>query len=42
VGHPARPGQLAELTAAGELVNQKDKKGYRLTEWRKDDTPCLF
>jgi hypothetical protein len=33
---------LAELTASGELVNQKDKKGYRLAEWRKDDTPSPF
>jgi hypothetical protein len=33
---------LAELTAAGELVNHKDKRGYRLAGWRKDDTPSLF
>jgi hypothetical protein len=33
---------LAELTAAGELVNHKDKKGYRLPAWRRDDTPGLF
>jgi hypothetical protein len=33
---------LADLTAAGELVNPKDKKGYRLPEWRKDKTPSLF
>jgi hypothetical protein len=33
---------LAELTVAGELVNHKDKQGYRLPEWRKDDTPSLF
>jgi Fe2+ or Zn2+ uptake regulation protein len=33
---------LAELTAAGELVNHKDKRGYRLPEWRRDDTPSLF
>jgi hypothetical protein len=34
---------LADLTAAGELVNHKDKKGYRLPEWpRPDDTPSLF
>lgn len=25
---------LADLTAAGELVNPKDKKGYRLAGWR--------
>jgi hypothetical protein len=34
---------LADLTASGELVNPKDKRGYRLPEWpRKDDTPSLF
>jgi hypothetical protein len=34
---------LADLTAAGELVNPKDKKGYRLPGWRKrDDAPSLF
>jgi hypothetical protein len=33
---------LADLTAAGELVNPKDKKGYRLADWRKDKTPSLF
>lgn len=33
---------LAELTAAGELVNPLDKKGYRLAGWRKADTPSLF
>jgi hypothetical protein len=32
---------LAELTRAGELVNQKDKKGYRLPGWRRE-TPSLF
>ncbi|QJX00577.1 hypothetical protein [Frigoriglobus tundricola] len=26
---------LADLMVAGELVNPKDKKGYRLAEWRK-------
>ena len=34
---------LAELTAAGELVNPKDKRGYRLPEWpRRTRTPSLF
>jgi hypothetical protein len=34
---------LADLTNAGELVNPKDKKGYRLAEWRRrDNTPSLF
>jgi hypothetical protein len=33
---------LADLTAAGELVNPRDKKGYRLVGWRKDKTPSLF
>jgi hypothetical protein len=33
---------LADLTNAGELVNPKDKKGYRLSGWRKDKTPSLF
>jgi hypothetical protein len=33
---------LADLTAAGQLVNPKDKKGYRLAGWRKDKTPSLF
>jgi hypothetical protein len=34
---------LADLTAAGELVNPKDKRDYRLPEWpRPDDTPSLF
>ena len=34
---------LAELTAAGELVNPKDKRGYRLPEWpRRPRTPNLF
>lgn len=32
----------ADLTAAGELVNPKDKKGYRLPAWRTDTTPSLF
>lgn len=34
---------LADLTGAGELVNPKDKKGYRLSGWRKREaTPSLF
>ena len=34
---------LADLTAAGELVNPKDKKGYRLAEWpKRPQTPSLF
>ena len=34
---------LADLTAAGLLVNPRDKKGYRLPEWRKRNTqPGLF
>jgi hypothetical protein len=34
---------LADLTAAGELVNPRDKRGYRLAEWpQPDDTPSLF
>ena len=34
---------LADLTAAGELLNPRDRKGYRLAEWRRPDrTPSLF
>jgi hypothetical protein len=34
---------LADLTAAKELVNPKDKRGYRLPErWRREKTPSLF
>jgi hypothetical protein len=34
---------LADLTAAGELVNPKDKRGYRLPEWvRRSQTKSLF
>jgi hypothetical protein len=33
---------LADLTAAGALVNPRDKKGYRLADWRRDRTPSLF
>jgi hypothetical protein len=34
---------LAELTKSGELVNARDRRGYRLPEWRRrDETPDLF
>jgi len=34
---------LADLTNTGELVNTRDKRGYRLPDWvRRDDTPSLF
>jgi hypothetical protein len=34
---------LADLTAAGELVNPRDKRGYRLPEWpRRPRTRSLF
>lgn len=33
---------LADLTAAGELFNPKDKKGYRLAGWKRPETPSLF
>lgn len=33
---------LAELTRSGDLVNPRDKRGYRLPEWRLDKTPSLF
>ena len=34
---------LAELTKGGELVNPKDKRGYRLPDWpRRPNTPSLF
>jgi hypothetical protein len=34
---------LADLTARGELVNPKDKRGYRLPEWiRRKMSPSLF
>jgi hypothetical protein len=29
---------LADLTAAGELVNRKDKRGYRMPDWPKPPT----
>lgn len=33
----------ADLTAAGELLNPRDKRGYRLAEWpRRRPTPGLF
>ena len=34
---------LTDLTAAGELVNPQDKKGYRLATWlRHPETSSLF
>jgi hypothetical protein len=34
---------LVDLTASGELVNPKDKKGYRLADWpKRPRTPSLF
>ncbi|HJZ54698.1 MAG TPA: hypothetical protein VKE74_07045 [Gemmataceae bacterium] len=34
---------LADLTGSGELVNPKDKKGYRIPDWvRRSKTPSLF
>ena len=34
---------LADLTAEGQLVNLRDERGYRLSEWhRPDQTPSLF
>jgi hypothetical protein len=34
---------LADLTRSGELVNRKDKRGYRLPEWpKRAETPSLF
>lgn len=34
---------LADLTAVGELVNPRDKQGYRLPKWpRRVKTPSLF
>jgi hypothetical protein len=32
---------MAEVTAAGEQINPKDKKGYRLPAWVKP-RPTLF
>ena len=44
-GKPHGPGTvakaLAELTAGGELVNWKDKQGYRLPAWVRK-RPTLF
>ncbi len=34
---------LADLTSAGELMNPKDKRGYRMPEWaHRPGTPSLF
>ena len=33
---------LADLTSTGELVNHRDKKGYRMPGWRQAGTPSLF
>ena len=33
---------LADLTGADELVNSKDKKGYRPAGWRRSATPSMF
>ncbi|VTR91569.1 unnamed protein product [Gemmata massiliana] len=33
---------LADLTTSGVLVNPRDKKGYRLAEWRRNKTSSLF
>jgi hypothetical protein len=45
-GTPHGPGTvmkaLAELTRVGELVNPKDKRGYRLASWPTPGTPPLF
>ena len=45
-GTPHGPGTvmkaLAELTRTRELVNPKDKKGYRLATWPTPGTPPLF
>jgi hypothetical protein len=46
-GKDHRPGTiakaLADLTKSGELVNPKDKRGYRLPGWVcRDKTPSLF
>jgi hypothetical protein len=44
-GTPHGPGTamkaLAELTRTGELVNPKDKRGYRLASWPTPGTPPL-
>lgn len=31
---------LADLTAAGDLINSRDKRGYRLAGWRKASRPA--
>ena len=31
-----------DLKAAGELVNLKDKKGYRPVGWKRSQSPNLF
>jgi hypothetical protein len=45
-GTPHGPGTvmkaLAELTRTGELVNPKDRRGYRLANWPTPGTPPLF
>jgi hypothetical protein len=46
-GTPHGPGTvnkaLAELTRAGELVNPRDRRGYRLPDWpRRPRTESLF
>jgi hypothetical protein len=34
---------LADLTKAGDLLNPRDRRGYRLSEWaRRRETPSLF
>jgi hypothetical protein len=33
---------LADLTTSGELVNPRDKRGYRLASWRRNKTGSLF
>jgi hypothetical protein len=34
---------LADLTKAGDLLNPRDRRGYRLSEWaRRRATPSLF
>jgi hypothetical protein len=33
---------LADLTRAGEVVNPKDRRGYRLASWPLPGTPPLF
>ena len=33
---------LAELTRSAALVNPKDRRGYRLADWPRRQTPSLF